>query len=692
MSSGFDEPTVLGQTGAPSPNPRQPTAAVPTGSDDPASGAESAIEQQSESGVGQDDSGTESVTVRVDAPRRSPVPPRRPGAELTGGSDPFSLPKSGAGAAALSRAAAKQWSPFGRPPGRFRPHLDASEGSETPEVPEVVETDSETTSSDREMAFSIESAPVPTKSAPASDSPDRVFDLGAGDSTPTVGVERSRPSSTAGQGNSKSKQTSAIGSPEAVAQETPAPNDQLTRPIGMRSPAGESGRATGKTPWQSLPSSQQGETTRQGSESRHALEGRHSGDQKSILTGHQMPVAAEDRLGAEGAVRAVEVPAAPTGIQTPPQQPFVGQHAAGPAAQQPAMTQQPVEPSDRPAQAPTAQLGSSALGPLPPQAIGPGLTAQAPVGQQVSPQPPPNPVAPQQIPAAASPWQASPGAVQGNWGQPTPGASWQPGGRAPGGAQFGGQQLTPQGKKILGIGIGILLVIAIVLGIALAANSGSGRAPAEPSNGALPSLVSALTTSPGAPPRSANPKPAPAPTTGTGPVVAGFQVVDAPDVGATYDVPTNWTVGDRGNLGGPPNGIVGKGYATEGKDYCPGSTRTIALLTGSDDKDSIRVATDLGNRTAKAAYADASGGKAGTPQPLASLDGLQHGTFVETQGTLSQAKPGCATNYSIYTFAMPSDEDDGNFVMVIAADTGVPNALDADTAKRIFSTIRPHKT
>lgn len=302
------------------------------------------------------------------------------------------------------------------------------------------------------------------------------------------------------------------------------------------------------------------------------------------------------------------------------------------------------------------------------------------------------------------------------FGQPDPNLQWQPAHRGPEQygevipleryrSGYGGAQYPPQagfsgygpnsggrGKIVLLVGLVVLLVAGVAVTAVVLAKRGSDSAQET-----SPSMVSALTTT-GAAHSSAPTTTTPAPTTTLGaagnetPLIPGYQVVVAPDRGAAYDVPADWTVAPRGTVGGfgePPNAVGGKGYASEGKGYCPGSTRTVAFLTGSNDADSARAATELGTRTAKLAYKESPGGTPSAPVPLASLDGSQHGMFVETKGTASQAKPGCATAYSVYTVAFPSDN--GNFVMVIVADTGVPNALNAETAKRIFASIRPHE-
>ncbi|WP_063046867.1 hypothetical protein [Nocardia pseudovaccinii] len=222
------------------------------------------------------------------------------------------------------------------------------------------------------------------------------------------------------------------------------------------------------------------------------------------------------------------------------------------------------------------------------------------------------------------------------------------------------------------------------------ANHGSDDTAAQ---NPVPSMVSALTPT-GSHTSHTSTQPTTtkhAPANNETPVVPGYQVVVASDLGAAYDVPADWTVAPDGKVGGfgdPPNAVTGKGLATDGKSYCPGSTRTVAFLTGSKDTDSATAATELGTRTAKIAYTNSPGGTPGAAQPLRSLDGSQQGMFVETKGTATKVNPGCATEYSVYTFATPTDS--GNFVMVIAADTGVPNAVDAATAMRIFTSIRPH--
>lgn len=213
--------------------------------------------------------------------------------------------------------------------------------------------------------------------------------------------------------------------------------------------------------------------------------------------------------------------------------------------------------------------------------------------------------------------------------------------------------------------------------------------------GATPSMVSALSTTPG-PPSSSKPKPStttPSPSGAASnrkPLIDGYQVVASPDRGAAYDVPAGWKVATETTIGGvgepPGDSVVGKGYASDGRDYCPNSTRTMSLLTGSKNADNAAAGAELGTKAAPLAY-QGSQGTPGPAQPLKSIDGRTEGMFTETTGTVPAPKPGCASTFSVYTYAFEGAKD-GSFVMVMIADTGVPGAIDAAAAKRIFSTIR----
>ncbi|WP_280235056.1 hypothetical protein [Nocardia cyriacigeorgica] len=242
-----------------------------------------------------------------------------------------------------------------------------------------------------------------------------------------------------------------------------------------------------------------------------------------------------------------------------------------------------------------------------------------------------------------------------------------------------------------------MAVIAVGVGIVAVTTGGSAESTAS---GSTPSMVSALTTDESASksPRTsvgatAGPRPSDAPPAArVGPIVPGFQPVAVPNRSAVYDVPAGWRVAPEGNVGGfgePPDGVVGSGLATDGEDYCPGSTRTVAFITGSDITDPATAATELGAKAATVAYSGSRDVSSGAARPLASVDGSQQGMLVETTGKLDTGRPGCATEFSVYTYAIPGRT--GSIVLVLAADTGVPDAVDTATAQRILSSIRPLK-
>jgi hypothetical protein len=266
------------------------------------------------------------------------------------------------------------------------------------------------------------------------------------------------------------------------------------------------------------------------------------------------------------------------------------------------------------------------------------------------------------------------------------------------GVQSYGQPFPPErksGKKAAiwaAAGVAALLLVGgTITAVALTRGDDAPNTTA----GATPSMVSALSTTPGPTP-SSKPKPStttPSPSGAASnrkPLIDGYQVVASPDRGAAYDVPAGWKVATETTIGGvgepPADSVVGKGYASDGRDYCPNSTRTMSLLTGSKNADNAAAGAELGTKAAPLAY-QGSQGTPGPAQPLKSIDGKTEGMFTETTGTVPAPKPGCASTYSVYTYAFKGAKD-GSFVMVMIADTGVPDAIDAAAAKRIFSTIR----
>ena len=161
------------------------------------------------------------------------------------------------------------------------------------------------------------------------------------------------------------------------------------------------------------------------------------------------------------------------------------------------------------------------------------------------------------------------------------------------------------------------------------------------------------------------------------------------DRGAAYDAPAEWKPAAVGTAvwGSGSDSLEVAGLTQDGRNYCPNYTRTNAFLTMSQQADPAVAAADIGKRIGSYGWTNATVATPGSAEPMVSADGQLHGAFVETTGSAPPPAPGCATTFTVYTFAFPSEN--GNFVMTIAADTGVDQSVDKATAKRILSTIRP---
>ncbi|MTK28791.1 hypothetical protein GL305_01855 [Nocardia seriolae] len=109
-------------------------------------------------------------------------------------------------------------------------------------------------------------------------------------------------------------------------------------------------------------------------------------------------------------------------------------------------------------------------------------------------------------------------------------------------------------------------------------------------------------------------------------------------------------------------------------------------MTASQNADAAAAAADIGTHVARIGWSTGSAITPGTGQDFKTSDGGMHGTFLETKGTFT-APAGCATTFSVYTFAV-SAGDKGSLVLVIGADTGMERSMTPGFARRIFGTLR----
>lgn len=254
---------------------------------------------------------------------------------------------------------------------------------------------------------------------------------------------------------------------------------------------------------------------------------------------------------------------------------------------------------------------------------------------------------------------------------PPPGQFGPPGyGPPPGGGRRRGWLLG-------GIGLLVVVIIGVVLTLVLV-NRNSGTPSAKT---IVPSpLDSVVTTTPNG---SQNPGGTPAP------VIPGFQVVTIPDNGAAYDIPADWKIDQTGqtSFGSGADQIPVAGLAQDGIEYCPNYVRTNVFLSQSDEQDPTKAATDIATRMGRVGWTSSTGTTIGAAEQFSSSDGQLQGIYMESKGNAPAPAAGCASTYSIYTFAFPGDN--GAFVFTIAADTGVDKSVDATLAKKILASIRP---
>ncbi|AYF73126.1 hypothetical protein D7D52_03730 [Nocardia yunnanensis] len=221
-----------------------------------------------------------------------------------------------------------------------------------------------------------------------------------------------------------------------------------------------------------------------------------------------------------------------------------------------------------------------------------------------------------------------------------------------------------------------MVVIATVVAIVVVVNDNSGSPVA--SSPAKPSATDPATTTP-------HPTTT-APASTLTPQIPGYQVDVPKDLKAAWDIPHDWNIDQTTTVfGASSDSIPAVGFATEGENYCPNNVRTSMFLTTSEIDDATAAATDVGAHAARIGYSTKTSLTPGTAQPLDA--GQLHGTFLETSGAFT-APAGCATTYSVYTFAIRVGTGKGSLVLTLVSDTGVDRSVTPDFARKLFATFR----
>ncbi|MEV4206045.1 hypothetical protein [Nocardia salmonicida] len=343
-----------------------------------------------------------------------------------------------------------------------------------------------------------------------------------------------------------------------------------------------------------------------------------------------------------------------------------------PGGAQPAPGQQPGTGPQPPwQQSGTGQPGSGQHPFAPPTVVGqPTYGPQPGVGQ--------DPYAPQ--PGSGQPYQ--PGTGQQPYGQQygsgqqpfaQPGYGQQPYGYAP-----APQQYSPPPRRNGGSGM-IIAVVGVVLLLVI----GVGVAAAFAARSSDESSASAGTTT--------TTKAGPLSGTSTAPLAPGSKGVLIATYRVAYDVPSAWTIhsdSDPMSFTSATGSVDGRGQATEGADYCPGSVyRAMAAVTSSTETDLAAAAKSVAKISAAGGYSDPTGGKISTPTSLKTQSGVS-GQFVETSGAWTPQTPGCTANaYSVYTFGFRNAANT-TLVLTILVDRGTTGELTADQAQKMIASLR----
>ncbi|MGW6620071.1 hypothetical protein ACWF99_02500 [Nocardia sp. NPDC055002] len=314
--------------------------------------------------------------------------------------------------------------------------------------------------------------------------------------------------------------------------------------------------------------------------------------------------------------------------------------------------------------------------------------------------------------AGHDPYAAQPGSGQQAYG-PQPGAgnnpyaaqsgggqsyASQPGiGQQPYGSQFGSgqfaqqpaygqqpygyapQQYSPPPRRSGGSGAiiaAIAVVVVLVIGVAVAV----GFAASSSDESTTSASTSTTTTKSG-----------PLSGTSTAPLAPGSKGVLIASYRVAYDVPSAWTVhseSDTMSFSNATGAIDGRGQATEGADYCPGSVyRAMAAVTSTTETEVAAAAKSVAKIAAAGGYSDPTGGKISAPTSLKTQSGIS-GQFVETSGPWTPQIPGCTANaYSVYTFGFRNAANT-TLVLTILVDRGTTGELTADQAKKMIDSLR----
>jgi hypothetical protein len=194
----------------------------------------------------------------------------------------------------------------------------------------------------------------------------------------------------------------------------------------------------------------------------------------------------------------------------------------------------------------------------------------------------------------------------------------------------------------------------------------------------------------------------PAESAQPGAVIAGWQPVSSAKRNAVFDAPPGWTLQPDSIVVGFESGgaiVAGSGSGSFRHGFCPshpGAERALAVLTSSGIADLSAAATDAARRWGELAYQDDAKRRPEltpeAPVPLRTSSGL-NGMAAKVVARPASVGPCGSPSGLVRVLAAsikPSDAGRGaTVVLVVVADTDVPDAAPAADLEQILTTLRP---
>jgi len=187
------------------------------------------------------------------------------------------------------------------------------------------------------------------------------------------------------------------------------------------------------------------------------------------------------------------------------------------------------------------------------------------------------------------------------------------------------------------------------------------------------------------------------------PVIPGWNTVRSPSRAALYDVPPAWTVALESALVGFESKdqkllVIGNGSASVGRGTCgENNSLAVSVVRHSDQRNLGEASTMEAQNWAYVAYRSPDDRpptlRTGRPQTITTLSG-QRASLVRVSATTAGPVNSCGgTQGAVYALSAGgfTGQLGPTVILVIVADTGLPNAVPEGEIRQILTTLRPEK-